>query len=257
MIFDTHAHYEDEAFDGDREEVLRSLPAAGVTEVVNVASTWNSLEKTRRVVEGHDHMYAAYGIHPDNVYELSDERMEELKAYCRTDRCVAVGEIGLDYHHGKENREEQIRWFERQLALAAELDLPVIIHSRDAAADTMSILQEQKTGETGGVVHCYSYSVEDALRYVNAGLFIGIGGVVTFKNARRLKETVAAVPLESLVLETDCPYLAPEPHRGTRNSSANLPYVVRAIAEIRHISEEEVEDATYRNAKRLYRLTGR
>lgn len=257
MIFDTHAHYEDEAFDEDREEVLRSLPAAGVTDVVNVASTWDSLEKTRKVVESHDHMYAAYGIHPDNVYELSEERMEKLKAYCRTQRCVAVGEIGLDYHHGKETRDGQIFWFRKQLELARELDLPVIIHSRDAAEDTMRILRDEKTGETGGVVHCYSYSVEDALQYVKVGLFLGIGGVVTFKNARRLKETVAAVPLENLVLETDCPYLAPEPHRGTRNTSANLPYVVRAIAEIRHISEEETEDAMYRNAERLYRLTGR
>lgn len=255
MIFDTHAHYEDEAFDTDREEVIRSLPAAGVTAFVNVASTWDSLEKTKAVAETHDHAYAAYGIHPDNVSELSEERMEILKKYCLTDKCVAVGEIGLDYHHGKETRDEQILWFRRQLGLARELGLPVIIHSRDAAEDTMKIAREEKIGGIGGVVHCYSYSPEDARQYVRMGLFLGVGGVVTFKNARRLKETVAEEPLESLVLETDCPYLAPEPHRGTRNSSANLPYVVQAIAEIKGVTAEEVENVTYQNALRMYHLS--
>ncbi|MEE8886926.1 MAG: TatD family hydrolase [Eubacteriales bacterium] len=255
MIFDTHAHYEDEAFDTDREEVIRSLPAAGVTAFVNVASTWDSLEKTKTVAETHDHAYAAYGIHPDNVSELSEERMEILKKYCLTDKCVAVGEIGLDYHHGKETRDEQILWFRRQLGLARELGLPVIIHSRDAAEDTMKIAREEKIGGIGGVVHCYSYSPEDARQYVRMGLFLGVGGVVTFKNARRLKETVAEEPLESLVLETDCPYLAPEPHRGTRNSSANLPYVVQAIAEIKGVTAEEVENVTYQNALRMYHLS--
>ncbi len=254
MIFDTHAHYDDAAFDADRDEVIRSLPAHGVRAFVNVSAEWDSLEKTEKIAGQYDFCHAAYGIHPDNVGDLTEERMEILRQYCLSSRCVAVGEIGLDYHFGKEHRDEQIRWFERQLGLARELSLPVIIHSRDAAEDTMEILRKEITGIPGGVVHCYSYSKEMALEYVSMGLMIGVGGVVTFKNARRLKETVQAVPLESIVLETDCPYMAPEPHRGTRNTSANLIYVAQAIAGLRGITQEEVEDATWANAEKLYHL---
>lgn len=254
MIFDTHAHYDDVAFDADRDSVVSSLPASGVTAFVNVSAEWDSLKKTEDIVSRYDFSRAAYGIHPDNVGVLTEERMDELREYCLSSRCVAVGEIGLDYHYGKENRDEQIRWFVRQIALARELSLPVIIHSRDAAEDTMDIIRREKVGDIGGVVHCYSYSPEMAREYVSMGLMIGVGGVVTFRNARRLKETVREIPLENIVLETDCPYMAPEPHRGTRNTSANLSYVVKAIADIRGISTEEVETVTYRNAQRLYRL---
>ncbi len=254
MIFDTHAHYEDEAFDEDRGELIGSFSENGVGAFVNVASTWDSLEKTRTILDRFAMAYAAYGIHPDHVGELTEERMEILRSYCQSERCVAVGEIGLDYYWNKETRDTQIYWYKRQLALARELHLPVNIHSREAAADTMQIAIEEKLGEIGGIVHCYSYSVEHAKEYVKMGMYLGIGGVVTFKNARKLKETVAAVPLDRIVLETDSPYLAPVPNRGKRNSSLNLKYVVEAIAEIKGVTAEEVEAATWKNAVDAYRL---
>jgi TatD DNase family protein len=254
MIFDTHAHYEDEAFDEDRDEMIRSLPDYHVNHFVNVASDWASLEKTRKIADTYPDAYAAFGLHPDNVGELDEERIRKLEDYLNHPKCVGVGEIGLDYHWNKDNRDEQILWFRRQLDLARRHGLPVIIHSRDAAQDTMRIAREEKLGEIGGVIHCYAYSVEQALEYVDMGMYLGIGGVVTFKNARRLKETVQAVPLSHLVLETDCPYLAPEPNRGRRNSSRNLRYVVRAIADLKGIPAEEVEQTTWENACRMYRI---
>nr|WP_027870471.1 TatD family hydrolase [[Eubacterium] cellulosolvens] len=254
MIFDTHTHYDDEAFDGDREKVLDSIREAGVRRFVNVSAEWSSLGKIRRLTEGRADAYAAYGIHPDNVGELSDDRFEELKNYCLREECVAVGEIGLDYHWNVESRETQIYWFKRQLALAREMKLPIIIHSRDAAADTMEIAREEEIGRIGGVVHCYSYSAEQAVEYVDMGMYIGIGGVLTFKNARKLRQVVETIPLDKLVLETDCPYLAPEPNRGRRNNSAYLKYVAAAIAEIKGITEEEVEAVTWENACRMYGL---
>ena len=254
MIFDTHAHYEDEAFDEDRDDMIRTLPDYHVGRFVNVASDWSSLEKTRKIAENYTDAFAAFGLHPDNVGELNEERVKELEEYLRFPKCVAVGEIGLDYHWNKDNREEQIYWFRRQVELARSHRLPVIIHSRDAAQDTMNIAREENLGEIGGVIHCYAYSVEQAMEYTDMGMYLGIGGVVTFKNARRLKETVQAVPLSHLVLETDCPYLAPEPNRGSRNSSRNLRYVVRAIADLKGISAEEVEQTTWENACKMYRL---
>jgi TatD DNase family protein len=257
MIFDTHAHYDDEAFDKDREEVLANLEAQGVAGFVNVSADWKSLEGTRKIVEGRKDAYAAYGIHPDNVGELGDERYGILREYCQREECVAVGEIGLDYHWNVENRETQIEWFRKQLALARELSLPVIIHSRDAAADTMEIARQEDLGKIGGVVHCYSYSLEQAREYVDMGMYLGIGGVVTFKNGKKLRRVVEEIPLEKLVLETDCPYLAPEPNRGKRNCSAYLKYVVSAIAQIKRVTEEEAEAVTWENACRMYRLSGR
>ncbi|MCR4652739.1 MAG: TatD family hydrolase [Eubacterium sp.] len=254
MIFDTHTHYDDEAFDGDREEVLSSIREQGVLRFVNVSAEWTSLEKTRKLTEGRREAYAAYGIHPDNVGELNDQRFEKLKTYCQRQECVAVGEIGLDYHWNVESRETQIHWFKRQLALARELKLPIIIHSRDAAADTMEIARCEDIGKIGGVVHCYSYSAEQAKEYVDMGMYIGIGGVLTFKNARKLRQVVEVVPLEKIVLETDCPYLAPEPNRGRRNNSAYLKYVAEAIAGIKGITPEEIEAVTWENACRMYGL---
>lgn len=254
MIFDTHAHYEDQAFDSDREILLGQLPKSGIGCVVNVSSTPSSLEKTENLMEQWPYVYGAFGIHPDSVGEIDGQMEERLRAYCQKPKTVAVGEIGLDYHWGKENRETQIAWFEKQLKIAKEERLPVIIHSRDAAQDTLEVARRCHLEEIGGVMHCYSYSPEMARIYLDMGLYLGIGGVVTFKNARRLKEVVREMPLDRLVLETDCPYLAPEPHRGRRNFSGNLPYVIRAIAEIRDITREEVEEAAWNNARNLYRL---
>ena len=193
------------------------------------------------------------GIHPDEVGSLNEESFESMKTLFQRDKVVAVGEIGLDYYWNKENHEMQKKWFIRQLNLAREKNLPVLIHSREAAADTMEIMKNYASG-LNGVIHCYSYSKEMALEYIKMGFYIGVGGVVTFKNARKLKEVVEAIPLESILLETDCPYLAPEPYRGKRNSSLYLSYVADEIARLKGITREEVVRQTEANAREMYRI---
>ncbi|MDO4616393.1 MAG: TatD family hydrolase [Lachnospiraceae bacterium] len=254
MIFETHAHYNDDAFDADREELLASLPESGINTVVNVCAEKNSLSATKELTENYSFVYGAYGIHPDNVGELNEELLEQIRQLCRSEKAVAVGEIGLDYYWDTESHETQAYWFRRQLELAREEKLPVIIHSREAAADTLQIAEESRLGEIGGILHCFSYSKEMAEKYLDMGMYLGIGGVVTFNNAKKLKAVVEAAPLEQLVLETDCPYLAPVPYRGKRNSSLYLPYVVQAIAEIKGVEEEEVIRITRGNALRCFGL---
>ena len=253
MIFDTHAHYDDAAFAEDREALLSSLPGRGIGRVINVCSDVDSLRTTMELAEKYPYIYGAVGIHPDEVGKLNDGILEEMRLLCRLEKAAAVGEIGLDYYWNKENHPVQIRWFERQLELAREEGLPVIIHSREAAADTLEVMKRMKAGEIGGVMHCFSYSRELAREYLDMGLYLGIGGVLTFKNARKLKEVVEYAPLSRLLLETDCPYLAPVPNRGKRNSSLNLPYVVEEIAALKGISPEEVMEKTAENAFRLFK----
>ena len=253
MIFDTHAHYDDAAFAEDREALLSSLPGRGIGRVINVCSDMDSLRTTMELTEKYPYIYGAVGIHPDEVGKLNDGILEEMRLLCRLEKAAAVGEIGLDYYWNKENHPVQIRWFERQLELAREEGLPVIIHSREAAADTLEVMKRMKAGEIGGVMHCFSYSRELAREYLDMGLYLGIGGVLTFKNARKLKEVVEYAPLSRLLLETDCPYLAPVPNRGKRNSSLNLPYVVEEIAALKGISPEEVMEKTAENAFRLFK----
>ena len=254
MIFDTHAHYDDEAFDEDRDMLLAGLPARGIGAVVNIGAsvqtTKNTLELTRR----YPFVYGAIGVHPNETGELNDHLMDWLGEMTRQPKVVAVGEIGLDYYWDEPDRETQKHWFVRQLRLAREVGLPVVIHSRDAAKDTLDIMKEQRAGDMGGVIHCFSYGVELAREYLSMGFYIGVGGVLTFKNAKKLKEVVEYMPMERLVLETDCPYLAPVPFRGKRNSSLNLPYVVQAVSQIKRIPEEEVIRITNENAKKLYGL---
>ena len=199
-------------------------------------------------------MYAAVGVHPDEVGALNEETFARMKELFAKPKVVAVGEIGLDCYWDNEAHDLQKKWFIRQLELARELDLPVLIHSREAAADTMEIMKQYGQG-LNGVIHCYSYSKEMAREYVDMGYYIGVGGVVTFKNARKLKETVEEIPLSSILLETDCPYLAPEPNRGKRNSSLNLIYVAEKIAEIKGVTCEEVIAQTEANARKMYRLS--
>lgn len=253
-IFDTHAHYDDRAFDEDREELLACLPENGIARVVNVGASMASCGRTAELMEKYDFIYGAMGIHPSKTGELDPEGIERLKGMCGLKKCVAVGEIGLDYYWDEPEREVQKEWFVCQLNLARECGLPVIIHSRDAAKDTVDIMQAERAGEIGGVVHCFSYTKETAKIFLDMGFYIGIGGVLTFKNAKKLKEAVEYIPLERLVLETDCPYLAPAPNRGKRNSSLNLPYVAQALAQIKGISEEEVRQAVWENSVRLYRM---
>ena len=230
MIFDTHAHYDDEAFDEDRDEVLTSLRERGVGTVVNVGASMEGSRRSVSLSEEYEFVYSAVGVHPDEVGELREEDMEWMREQLQKPKVVAVGEIGLDYYWDKEGHDLQKKWFLRQLKLAKELKKPVIIHSREAAADTMELLKANYHGEMPMVMHCYSYSPEMAREYRKMGLYLGIGGVLTFKNAKKLKETVLESPMEYLLLETDCPYLAPVPNRGKRNDSGMLKYVVQELA---------------------------
>ncbi len=254
MIFETHAHYDDERFAEDRDTLLASMPERGIGRIINVGSTLASTKETLAIAQRYPYVYAAVGVHPSEIGDLNEETFAWLKEQTRQEKTVAVGEIGLDYYWDKEPEVQKAQryWFRRQMELAREESLPVIIHSRDAAEDTMRLMQEIHAEEIPGVIHCYSYSKEMALEFVKMGYRIGVGGVVTFKNARKLKETVEAVPMEAILLETDCPYMAPEPHRGTRNDSSNIPYVVNTIAQIKGISAEEVEQVTWENAMRLF-----
>ncbi len=257
MIFDTHTHYSDSRFEQDRESILSGMRDRGVGHIVEVGAGVESTKDALALAHQYDFIYAAVGIHPEDVERLEESHMEWLKQLSQDDKVVAIGEIGLDYHYEDPPKEVQQHWFIRQLQIAAEVGMPVIIHSRDAAQDTLEIMQEHCDWENGGVIHCFSYSSEIAQIYLQKGFFLGIGGVVTFNNARKLKEVVAMAPLEQLVLETDCPYLTPIPHRGKRNDSGYLPHVVDEIAAIKEVTREEVITVTERNAYRLYRLEGR
>ncbi len=254
MIFDTHTHYNDEVFDGDREEVLKRIQAEGVGRVVDIGASMESTEAAVKLSEVYDFIYATAGVHPSDIDRLAEDDMERLKEIAGKEKVVAIGEIGLDYHYENIDKELQKRWFVRQLELAREVGLPVCIHSRDAAKDTLDIMQAAHSEEIGGVIHCFSYGWDMAKIYLNMGFYLGIGGVLTFKNARKLKEVVEKAPLERLVLETDAPYLAPEPYRGKRNASYYLKYVVDEIAAIKGITSKEVMQATWDNAVCLYRM---
>lgn len=253
MIFESHAHYDSHQFDEDREVLLGSMQENGVGTVVNICADWDSVTEVVEMVQNYPFMYSAVGLHPDEVGDLDEERFEFLKTQCQKEKVVAVGEIGLDYYWDNESHDLQKKWFVRQLELARELSLPVIIHSRDAAEDTLQIMKEHAQG-LRGVIHCFSYSKELAEEYVKMGFYIGIGGVVTFKNGKKLKEVAEVVPLERILLETDCPYLAPEPYRGKRNSSTYIPHIAQAIADIKGCTCEDVVAQTEANGKELFNI---
>jgi TatD DNase family protein len=254
MIFETHAHYDDERFAEDREAVLSEVHASGVSPIINVGASIESTKTTMELARTHEYIYAAVGVHPSDIDGLNEESYAWLREQTGWEKTAAVGEIGLDYYWDKdpEVQERQRYWFARQLALAKESGLPVIIHSREAAADTMQVMKENHAEEIAGVIHCYSYSKELAQEFIKMGYYIGVGGVVTFKNAKKLVETVEAIPMERILLETDCPYMAPEPHRGTRNDSRNIPYVIDKIAALKGLTPQEVERVTEENAYRLF-----
>ncbi len=254
MIFETHAHYEDVRFDEDREEILGNLGNNGIEKVVNVGSTFETSKTSIVLAEKYSHVYAAIGVHPSEIDCLNESVYEWLQANASHPKVVSIGEIGLDYYWEKEQdkRDKQKEAFIRQMEIAGEVKLPIIVHSRDAAADTLELMKTHNAHEIPGVIHCYGYSVEMAREFVKMGYYIGIGGVVTFKNARVLKEVATEIPLEHLVVETDCPYMAPEPHRGKRNSSLYLPYVVEQIAELKGVTAEEVMKVTRENGYKLF-----
>ena len=254
MIFDTHAHYDDDAFDEDRDELLSGMAAKNVEYIVNVGASIESSKRSIALAEKYPFIYAAVGVHPDEVGELDDEKFEKLREWTTHEKVKAVGEIGLDYYWDKEKHDLQKHWFMRQMELAHEANLPIIVHSREAAKDTLDMIIAAKPLDLSGIIHCYSYSVEQAREYLNMGYYIGIGGVLTFKNAKKLKEVAEYAPLSRIVLETDCPYLAPVPYRGKRNDSSKLSYVVEELAAIKQMPVEEVLRITNENGKKLYHI---
>ncbi len=253
MLFDTHAHLDDRAFDVDREALIASLPAQGVGLVMDPGCSLASSRNAVALANGFDHVYAAVGSHPDAADEVDDAVLEEYRALCkRNSKVKAIGEIGLDYHYEDIPRESQSKAFRAQMALAQELDLPVIVHEREAHADAMAVLDEFPTVK--GVFHCYSGSLEMARELIRRGWYIGFTGVLTFKNARKAVEVAANIPLDRLVLETDCPYMAPEPFRGKRNDPTKLSRMAERLAQIRELPLEEIQRITTENGKRLYRI---
>ena len=254
MIFESHAHYDDAAFEKDRHQLLSEMNDSGIEYIINVSSDLELVRTTLEIVEKYDFMFAAVGIHPSDSAELDEEQFKWLEEQARKSKVVAIGEIGLDYYWKEPDREIQKIWFIRQLELAKKLKKPVIIHSRDAASDTLSILQSKEAEDVSGVIHCFSYTKETAKILLEKGYYFGIGGVITFSNAKKLVEAVEYLPIDKILLETDSPYLAPVPNRGKRNSSLNIPYIAEKISEIKKIPYDVVIEKTNKNARELFQI---
>ena len=252
MLFDTHAHMDDRAFRDDRHELLAGLPEKGVGLVMNPGCSLDSSRNAVALSEKYPHVYAAVGSHPDVADEVNETVLEEYKKLCKLPRVKAIGEIGIDYHYEDIPRQLQLKAFRMQMELAREVKLPVIVHERDAHEDGMAVVKEFP--DVTGVFHCYSGSAEMARQLVDLGWYIGFTGVLTFKNARKALETAASIPLDRIVLETDCPYMAPEPFRGKRNDPSYLYRMAEKLAEIRGLTVEEIQAITTENGKRLYRI---
>lgn len=250
-IFDSHAHYNDSAFDADRDEVLNSLGENGVSNVINCATDYNSSLISLSYAEKYPFIYASCGLHPEDIKDDYEDELEKIYPLLIEKKCVAVGEIGLDYHYDEIPRKVQIDVFTRQLIKANEMNLPVIVHDREAHADTLELLKKYKPK---GVLHCFSGSVETAREVLNLGMYLGFGGVVTFKNAVKSVETAKYVPLDRILLETDCPYMAPVPYRGKRNDSSLIKFAAEKIGEIRGIDAQTVIDEANKNTKRLFNI---
>lgn len=250
MYFDTHAHYEDEKFNENRDTLIEEMHSNGVDYIINIGSDMATSKKSIDLAKQYDFIYAAVGVHPTEVEEMTENYIETLRKYADYEKVVAIGEIGLDYHYDYSTKEKQRYWFKRQLDLAAELDLPVSIHSREASQETFDIIKSSNVRK--GSIHAFSGSVEMAKDYIDMGFHIGVGGVVTFKNAKKLVDVVRFVPINKILLETDSPYLSPVPFRGTVNNSQNLKYVAEKIGEIKQISPEEVCKITAQNAKEIF-----
>lgn len=251
-IFESHAHYDDDAFLEDRELLLGTMAEHGIGTIINVGASMDSTRQTLELASQYPFIYAAIGVHPSETGELTEADMDFLRQHASEDKVAAIGEIGLDYHWNEPERDIQKHWFIRQMQLAKEVGLPVIIHSRDAAKDTLDIMRAEHAENLNGVVHCYSYSKEQAKDYLNMGYYFGIGGVITFQNAKKLKEAVDYIPMDRILLETDSPYLAPVPNRGKRNDSTNLPLIAEAIAALKHMDAEDVVRISADNAHKLF-----
>lgn len=251
MLFDTHAHFDDPQFDSDRDEVIKSLADDGVTRVMNIGANMETSKKAIEIANKYDFIYATVGVHPCDTYDMTDEDIERLRIMAKNNPKVrAIGEIGLDYHFDDTKPDIQKEWFIKQLHLAKELNMPVVIHDRDSKGEAIEILKRE--GISNGVMHCFSGSAETARELVKMGFMISFTGVLTFKNARRAVEACRSIPIERLMIETDCPYMAPEPHRGERNYSGYVKYVARKMAEIKGLSYEETARITMENGLRFY-----
>jgi TatD DNase family protein len=252
MLFDTHAHYYDQQYDEDREETLERAKEKGVGLILTASSDVASSIESVTLAQNHDMIYAAVGVHPHNVIDLNNNIISALTDFASYPKVVAIGEIGLDYFYDNSPREAQKIWFAKQISLARNVKKPIIVHDRDAHEDTLSILKSENAKEVGGVLHCFTGSIEMARELMGLGFMISIAGPVTFKNANRLLDVVKFVPEDMLLIETDCPYLAPEPHRGKRNESAYVRLIAEKIAKIKGKSLDYIADITTSNAKRLF-----
>lgn len=250
MYFESHAHYDDEQFQQDRQALLQCLPQCGIDFVINSGSDLKSSYIGKELSEQYDYIYFAAGVHPHELYDISEDTLEQIRHLAQHKKCVAIGEIGLDYYYDTFPREIQKYWFEKQLLLSKSLHIPVIIHSREASQDCFDIIK--KSGVEKGVIHCYSGSLEMAEEYVKMGFLIGIGGVLTFPNAKKLVDVAKKISLEHILIETDSPYLSPVPHRGKRNDSRNLEFIVKKLAEIKGVSPTDVANVTLENGKKLF-----
>ena len=254
MLFDSHAHYDDEKFDNDRSEVINKANENGVSYILNAATDTMSAKVSISLAEKFEFVYAAVGVHPHNIGDMTDDTLTEIASLADNDKVVAIGEIGLDYYYDTAPRDQQRYWFSKQIDLAKELKLPIIIHDRDSHEDVVNIIKSEGVKDVGGVFHCFSGSVEMARVVLDNNLYISVGGAVTFKNARKLLDVVKYVPIDRLLIETDCPYLTPEPYRGKRNDSGFVRLVAEKIAQIKELEFEEVAQFTLNNAKRLFRI---
>lgn len=252
MLIDSHAHLDDKRFNRDRKKLIENFENDGLELVINIGADLKSSIDSVKLAEEYENIYAAVGVHPHSAKELDDDMLEIIRSFASREKVVAIGEIGLDYYYDNSPRDVQRIWFKKQLDLAKEVNLPVVIHTRDASQETFDILKEAQDGTLRGVLHCYSGSLEMALEYVKMGFYISIAGPVTFKNSKESKKVAEGVPLERLLIETDSPYLTPEPNRGKRNEPAYVRYVAGEIAELRGISYEDLIEATSRNTKELF-----
>jgi TatD DNase family protein len=251
MFIDSHAHYDDDWFNEDRESLIADLHANGIDKIVNIGSSVKTSKTSVELAEKYDFVWAAVGVHPEDCVGMTENDLETIRILAQNKRVVAIGEIGLDYHYADVSpKENQQLWFEKQLDLAAELDLPIVVHAREATQDTFDMIRESKVRK--GVIHAFSGSAEVAKEYIKMGFYIGVGGVVTFKNGKSLVRTVENIPLEKIVIETDAPYLSPVPNRGKRNDSSNLIYTAQKIAELKGVTVEEVAKVTSHNSELLF-----
>lgn len=254
MLFDTHAHLDDEKFDDDREEVIKKCIDSGIGNILNASADPKDIERIIELTKKYDFIYASVGVHPHHAEEIDEKLIEKLYDFCKVEKVVAVGEIGLDYYYDYSPKDIQRKWFARQISMAKDAGLPIIVHNRDAHEDTLKILRSEKAQSCGGVLHCFTGSVEMAEQLIKMGFYISIAGPVTFKNAKKLIDVVKMLPEDRILIETDCPYLTPEPNRGKRNDSSNVRYTAEKIAQIRGIDYEHIEKITTANAKRLFKI---